>query len=110
MAERWCCLYQQQVVGHRIQSLEQIPLPLFTVNAGKVVLRQKYPLFKVFPSYNGQWQLHYNFLSHQFAMHCWCNQGESLSKTHFIRHQCSWHISRLNPSCHDQPDGENLVR
>ena len=46
---RWCCLYLQQVAGHRIQSLEQIPLLFFTYNAGKDVVCQNNPLFKGIP-------------------------------------------------------------
>ena len=68
------------------------------------------PLFKGIPPLNEQWQPHYNFLSHQFAKHCRCNRGESLSKTHFIRHQCSWHITIPNPSPHDERDGSDLAR
>jgi len=36
----WCCLYLQQVAGHRIESLQWILLQCFTDNAGKVVVRQ----------------------------------------------------------------------
>jgi len=46
---RRCCLDLQQAVGHRIQPMERIPLPLFTDNAGKVVYRQNHPLFKGIP-------------------------------------------------------------
>jgi len=49
MPMRWCCLYFQLVVGHRIQSLEEIPLPFFTDNAGKVIVHQNHPLFKGIP-------------------------------------------------------------
>jgi len=104
-----CCLHLQLAVGHRIQSLERIPLPFLTDNAGKVVVRQNQPLFKGFPPYNGQWQPHYNFLGHQFGKH-WCsNQGESISKTHFVCCQRCWYIRSPNPSPHDEPDGPNLV-
>jgi len=44
-----CCLYLQQVAGHQIQSLEQIPLPFFTNNARKVIVRQNHPLFQGIP-------------------------------------------------------------
>jgi len=103
------CLDLQQPAGQRIESLERIPLSFFTDNAGKVIVRPNHPLFKGIPPYNAQWQPHYTFLSDQFAKHCRCNEGESLSKTHFIRHQCSWHISIPNPPPHDEPDGPNLV-
>jgi len=49
IAVRWCCLYLQQVAGHRIQSQERIPLPFFTNNARKVVVRQNHLLFKAIP-------------------------------------------------------------
>jgi len=110
MPVRGCRLDFQQAVGHGIRSLERIPLPLYTENAGHVVVRQNHPLFKGIPPWNGQWQPHYNFLSNQFAKHYRCNWGESISNTHFIRHQCSWHISIPYPSPHNEPDGPNLVR
>jgi len=66
--------------------------------------------WRVFPHKIEQWQPHYHFLSQQFAKHCHCNRGGSLSKTHFICHQCSWHISIPNPPPHNEPDGPNLVR
>jgi len=37
MSMRWCGLYLQQMAGHRIQSLEQIPLTFFTNNDWKVI-------------------------------------------------------------------------
>jgi len=97
------------VAGLRIQPLVQIPIPLFTDNAWKLVVHHNNLLFKGIPPYNGLWQSHYNILSHQVTNHCHCNRGESLSKTHFFRHKCSWHISIPNTSPHDEPDGPNLV-
>jgi len=110
MPMKWCCLYLQQVAGYRIQSLEWIPLPLFTYNAREVVVLQNHPLLKGIPLSNGLWQPHHNCLSHQFAKHYCCNRGESLSKTHSIRHQCYWNISIPNPSPHNEPECPNLVR
>jgi len=49
MTVRWCCLDLQQLAGHIIQSLEQIPLSFFTDNAMKVVVCQNHPLFKGIP-------------------------------------------------------------
>ena len=46
MPVRWCCLDLQWVAGHRIQSLERIPLLFFTDHAGKLVVRQNHPLSK----------------------------------------------------------------
>jgi len=109
MPVRWCWLYLQQAAGHPHQSLERIPLPFFTDNARKVVVRQNHPIFKGIPPQNGQWQPHNNFLGHQFAKHCYSNRGESRSKTHFFRQQCSWHIIILNLSPHDEPDGPHVV-
>jgi len=43
------------------------------------------------------------------AKHCHCNRGERHSKTHFIRHQYSWHISIPNLPPPDEPDCPNLV-
>jgi len=110
MPVRWCCLDLQQAAGHRIEYLEWIPLPFFTNNAGKVIVLQNHPLFTGIPPYNGLWQPHHDILSNHFAKHCRCNWGESLSKTHFILHKCSWHIAFPNPPHHDEPDGPNLVR
>jgi hypothetical protein len=36
---RWYCLYVQLAAGHKIQSLERMPLPFFTNNPRKVVVR-----------------------------------------------------------------------
>ena len=105
----WCWLDLQQAAGHRIQSLEWIPLSFFTDNAGKAFVRENHPLIKGIPPYNGQWQPDYNFLGDQFGKHCGSNRCYSLSKTHFICHQCSWYISLPNPSPHDEPDGPHLV-
>jgi len=109
MPVRWCCLDRQQVGGHRIQSLEWIPMPFFTDNARKVIVPQNHPLFKGIPPWNGQRQPHYTILSHQFANHCRCHWGECLSNTHFICHQYSWHISITTPPHHNEPYGPNLV-
>jgi hypothetical protein len=49
MSVRRCCLDLQLPAGHRIQSLERIPLPFFTDNAGKVVVRQKRQFSMEFP-------------------------------------------------------------
>jgi len=46
---RWCCLYLQQAVWHRIYSQEQTPLPCFTHNAGRVIVRQNPSLYKDIP-------------------------------------------------------------
>jgi len=50
------------------------------------------------------------FSQSAFSNHYCCHRGECLSKSHFIRHQCSWHISIPNPPLHDEPDRQNLVR
>ena len=109
MPMEWSWLDLQRAAGHRIQSLERIPLSLFVDNARKVVVCQDHPLFQGILPYNRQWQTHYHFLSDQLEKHCHCNWGESLSKTHFICHLCSWHISIPNASSHDEQDGPNLV-
>ena len=49
MAVRWRYLDLQQAAGHRIQSLQRIPFPLFTDNARKVVGRPNHLLFKGIP-------------------------------------------------------------
>jgi len=110
MPLQWSCLYLWKKAGHWILSLQRIPLPFFTDYSGKVVLCHIHPLFKGNQPQYRQRQPHYKFLSQQFANHCCCHQGESLSNTHFICHQCSWHIRVSNPPPYNEPDGMNQVR
>jgi len=91
---------------HWILSPQWIPLLFISNNPRIVVLFLINTLWKRIQPYNGQWQPHYNFLSHQFAKHCCCNRDESLAKTHFIH---SWHNSIPNPPPHNEPYGPNLV-
>jgi len=110
MCLRWSCLDLWKAAGHRIQSLQQIPLLFFTDNPRNVVLCPIHPLFMGIPQQICQWKPHYNFLSQHFAYHCCCHWGESLAKTHFIHHQHSWHIRIPNPPPHNAPYGPSLVR
>jgi len=105
----WCCLDLQRAAGNWIQCVEWIPLLFFINNARNVIVCYNHPLLKGIPSQNGQWQLHYNFLSHQCVNHYCCNWGESLSKTHSICHQYSLHINIPYPHPQDEADGKNLV-
>ena len=54
MPLQWCWLDLYGAVGHWMLSLQCIPLPLFTDNAGKVRQCHIHPLVKVIPRQNRQ--------------------------------------------------------
>jgi len=81
----------------------------FTADPGKVVLCHIHPLFKDIPPQNWQQQPQYNFLSGQFAYHCCCHWGESLTKIHFICQQHFQHGTIPNPPHHNEQYGPNMV-
>jgi len=105
----WNCLYLWKAEGHWILSPQWIPLPFFTHHPAIVTLCHIHPLVKGIPPQNQPRQPHYNFLSQQFTYHCCCHWGESLAKSHLIRHHCSSHIGIPNPPPHNEPYCPNLV-
>ena len=58
---RCCWLDLQQVAGHRILSLQRIPLPFCTNDARKAVVHPHRPLVKGIPPHTGKWQPITNF-------------------------------------------------